>query len=148
MADKVTTTNTDADKAAEDRKKALKAINDKLDEARQLMVESGMPAGTADAMLNAARPNDPSAGVVGNLADLQRMGAIVQTGIMPTPPEVEDLETDDIKDAFAESPNTNPTTTPEDDRLAFALKPPNDADAATAASDRSSKAAEKKAADA
>ncbi len=73
-------------------------INDLLDQAKEAMIEAGMPPDQADAMLNSARPSGVH-GVVGNYADLQRMGAIAQTGVMPTPPAEEDVKTSDIEEA-------------------------------------------------
>lgn len=104
MADKITST-----KSAE--ADPNKEVNDALDKAKDAMVKAGMPADQADAMLNAARPSG-GGGVVGNYADLQRMGAIAQTGVLPTPPGEDDVETDDITEAFTV---TNPATVDADE---------------------------------
>lgn len=48
-------------------------LNAVLDEAKMLMVEAGMDEQTAEAKLFGARPNAPD-NLVGNFADLQRMG--------------------------------------------------------------------------
>lgn len=92
MADKPTTT-----KSAKDTDNSAK-IHDLLDQARDLMVEDGADPGTAEALTNFARPG--SRAIVGNLADLQRMGAIAVTGVMPTPPGQDDLKTSNTADAF------------------------------------------------
>ena len=116
MADKKTATRSDQDEQNQ-------KINDALDKAKDAMIEAGMPPDQADAMLNAARPNG-SGGIVGNFADLQRMGAIAQTGVMPTPPIEEDVETSDITDAFVEAPQGRIEDI-EQDRLAYAHRLPD-----------------------
>lgn len=83
------------------------AINAKLDEARDLMVEDGMDEGTANALIGFARPAEPS--IVGNFADLQRMGAIAVSGKLPanSMPAGQDqaaTDTSSINDAFAAPP--------------------------------------------
>lgn len=116
MADKATATKSSApaDPNAE--------VNAALDTAKDAMIKAGMPADQADALLNAARPNGTGT-VVGNYADLQRMGAIAATGVMPTPPAEDDLKTTDLKEAFVDASVDMPPTI-EEDRLAFAAKPP------------------------
>lgn len=69
-----------------------------VDELKAALAEEGMDPGTTDAQLKYILP--PEHAVVGNYADLQRMGAIAVTGTMPTPPGEEDLDTDDVKEAF------------------------------------------------
>lgn len=111
MADKVTTTKKDAGATDNSAK-----IADLLDQARDLMVEDGADPATAEALTNFARPGTPA--IVGNLADLQRMGAIAVTGMMPTPPGQDDLETTDTGDAFVEPPAA-PTPPPPQDMAAI-----------------------------
>lgn len=80
-------------------------LNEKLDEIRDLLVELGMyDETTAEAVLHGARPGDTN--IVGNLADLQRMGAIAVAGQIPTPPGQPNIETADVMDAFVEPPST------------------------------------------
>lgn len=86
-------------------------INAKIDELRDLLVESGqMDEATAEASLFAVRPGDGGT-IVGNLADLQRMGAIAVTGEIPAMamPEGDQgtIETTNIQDAFAEPPSVD-----------------------------------------
>lgn len=130
MADKVTSTKkTDPNDE----------INALLDQAKDKMVAAGMPPDQADALLNAARPN--SAGtVVGNYADLQRMGAIAQTGVMPTPPGEDDVETSNIEEAFTENEGEG-TVNIDEDRLAFAHRLPDVTPAQEAADERHAKEA-------
>jgi hypothetical protein len=96
MADEVTTTR----KASSTPKEVdhVATVNTALDAARDAMIASGMSAGDADAYLNAARPSGTST-AVGNLADLNRSSGLptVQAPVVPTIDE---------------------------DRLAFAAKPP------------------------
>lgn len=107
MADKVTTTKKD-DKPTDNSAK----IADLLDQARDLMVEDGADLATAEALTNFARPGSPD--IVGNLADLQRMGAIAVTGTMPTPPGQDDLKTTNTADAFVEPPAAPVPPAPQD----------------------------------
>ncbi len=133
MADKVTSTKS---AQADSNQK----INDALDKAKEAMVEAGMPADQADAMLNAARPSG-GGGVVGNYADLQRMGAIAQTGVMPTPPAEEDVKTTDLKEAFVDSAGEGDPPDIDQDRLAFAHRLPDVTAAQEAADERHAKEA-------
>lgn len=55
-------------------------INDLVDQLKDALVEGGMAEDHADALLHGVRPDDPEEGVVGNLADLQRMGAAAAKG--------------------------------------------------------------------
>ena len=135
MADKTTSTRS----AQDDQDKANQKINDALDKAKDAMIEAGMPPDQADAMLNAARPSG-SGGIVGNFADLQRMGAIAQTGVMPTPPIEEDVETTDIKDAFVEAPQGRVEDI-DQDRLAYAHRLPDVTPAQEAADKKNAKQA-------
>ena len=133
MADETTatrSTSTADAKAKADSERAKKEvdhnkeINKHLDAAREAMVKSGMPIDQADAMLNSARPRG-GGGLVGNFADLQRMGKIQAAGVIETPIGQEDIETSDIEDAFVEDPKGNAVA--PDDRLAFAHKLDKDA---------------------
>ena len=116
MADKVTSTKS---ASADPNDK----INKLLDQAKEAMVEAGMPPDQADAMLNAARPNGGET-AVGNLADLQRMGAIQVSGTIPTPPGQDDVETSDISEAFQEAPQGRVEDI-DQDRLAYAHRLPD-----------------------
>lgn len=109
MADQVTTTGTTGTTTSattDDSSDLTAEINAKLDEVRELMIESGMSADTADAALFSARPNTPV--IVGNFADLNRLGAIVVTGAYPTPVGTPDVETTNTDDAFVEPPFVGP----------------------------------------
>lgn len=53
-------------------------VEELLEELREAMIEAGKDEGTVDAILFAAQPDQVN--VVGNLADLQRMGARVVDG--------------------------------------------------------------------
>lgn len=55
------------------KKDPKEAIVGKIAELKELMVDAGMPEGEADARLWAVVPSHPT--VVGNFADLQRLGA-------------------------------------------------------------------------
>lgn len=96
MADKATTSRSTP---AGDNSAKIAGL---LDQVRDLMVEDGADPATAAALTDFARPGTPQ--IVGNLADLQRMGAIVVTGTMPTPPGQDDLKTTNTGDAFVEPP--------------------------------------------
>lgn len=102
MADKATPSKTSASKS--DTTDNSAKIHDLLAQAQDLMVEDGMDPGTAEALTNFARPGSPA--VVGNLADLQRMGAIAVTGEVPVnamPTGDQGVQqTSNIQDAFAE----------------------------------------------
>src|SRR5687767_6417930 len=83
MADKVTTTSSGA--ASVTTKKAAtkeETLNDKIqslsEQLRDALIESGRDAGTVDAQMYALRTTEEN--VVGNLADLQRMGALAAEG--------------------------------------------------------------------
>ena len=81
-------------------------INNLLDQVRDLLAEDGVDYATAEALTNFARRG--SAPIVGNLADLQRLGAIAVEGqipanAMPTGDQAS-IETSNIQDAFAEPP--------------------------------------------
>jgi hypothetical protein len=135
MADKTTSTRSAQDATAESNKK----INDLLDQAKDAMVEAGMPPDQADAMLNAARPSGGGT-VVGNYADLQRMGAIAATGTMPTPPPEDDVQTTDLNEAFVDA-SVDGTQDIDQDRLAFAHRLPDVTSAQEAADERHAKEA-------
>jgi hypothetical protein len=68
MADEMTATNTGGPMANEE-------IQAAVDNLRQVMLDNDMDEGTVDALLHAATPNQIN--LVGNLADLNRLGAIV-----------------------------------------------------------------------
>jgi hypothetical protein len=76
----------------------MSAVDDAIDALRQAMLDEGQDPDTVEAKLHMAKPSETN--IVGNYADLQRMGAIAQTGVLPTPPGQEDIETDDITEAF------------------------------------------------
>ena len=76
-----------------------------VDELKAALAAEGMDPGTTDAQLRYILP--PEHTVVGNYADLQRMGAIAVTGTMPTPPGEDDVQTEDINEAFT---GENPAT--------------------------------------
>jgi hypothetical protein len=69
-----------------------------VDELKAALAEEGMDPGTTDAQLKYILPPEPT--VVGNYADLQRMGAIAVTGTMPTPPGEDDVKTTNTDEAF------------------------------------------------
>lgn len=112
MPDAVTATKTGTTEATPVATNNNDKVNALLDEARDLLVEDGMDPASADAFTNFARPGSPS--IVGNLADLQRMGAIAVTGEMPTPPGQDNLTTSDINDAFVAPPEAGPTEAAKD----------------------------------
>jgi hypothetical protein len=68
MADEMTTTNSGGPMAND-------AIQEAVDNLRQVMLDNDMDEGTVDALLHAATPNQIS--LVGNIADLNRLGALV-----------------------------------------------------------------------
>lgn len=81
MADEVTTTKSaKASKAVEAEAPVQSdatagAVDDAIKNLREALIADGMSEGTADALLHALQPNQIN--VVGNLADLQRMGAMM-----------------------------------------------------------------------
>lgn len=81
----------------------MSAVTDAIETLRQAMLDEGQDPGTVEAKLHMVKP--PETNIVGNYADLQRMGAIVQTGVLPTPPTEEDIETSNLEDAFVEVPS-------------------------------------------
>jgi Ca2+-binding RTX toxin-like protein len=112
MADKTTASKSSAKAGADTQTK----INDLLQQVQDLMVEDGQDPATAEALTNFARQG--SAPIVGNLADLQRMGAIAVTGeipanAMPTGDQAVQ-KTSNIEDAFAEPPAAPAPPAPED----------------------------------
>lgn len=76
------------------------AVAEAVENLRQAMLDRGDDPGAVEAKLHMVKPNETN--LVGNYADLQRMGAIATTGTMPTPPTEEDIETSNIEDAFVE----------------------------------------------
>jgi hypothetical protein len=73
-----------------------------LEQARDLMIESGVDPATAEAQIGFAMPAAPA--VAGNLADLNRMGQVVVQGRIDTPVGQEDEETSSLEAAFKEPP--------------------------------------------
>lgn len=96
MADQMTTTGS----VGGGGKDPVDAVAEAVNNLRQAMIDAGEEPGQVDAKLSMVKPPTPS--IVGNYADLQRMGAIVQTGVMPTPPGQDDLATSDLTDAFVD----------------------------------------------
>lgn len=94
MADAITTTRGYNVPTSDD----VKELNDLLDQVKQKMQDMGADPGTADALIQAARP--PEMTIVGNLADLQRMGSIAVNQEIPTAPTETNIESTDINDAF------------------------------------------------
>jgi hypothetical protein len=78
-----------------------------VEEARQAFLdaleEAGIDRSTADAQTKYIMPSTPT--IVGNYADLQRMGAAALTGTIPTPPGMEDVATSDTDEAFTMPPD-------------------------------------------
>lgn len=74
------------------------AVLEAVENLRQAMLDRGDDPGTVEGQLHMVKP--PETNIVGNYADLQRMGSIVQSGILPTPPLEADIETSNIEDAF------------------------------------------------
>lgn len=107
MTDKTTATKAPAKADASDNADKINALADQI---KDLLVEDGADPATAEVLTNFARPGAPQ--IVGNLADLQRMGAIAVTGTMPTAPGVDDVKTTDTGDAFVEPP-TAATVNPQ-----------------------------------
>lgn len=126
MADQMTTTGS----VGGGRKDPVPAdaVAQKFDELRQAMIDAGEDPGQVDAKLSMVKPPTPS--IVGNYADLQRMGAIAQTGVMPTPPGEDDLVTNNLTDAFVELPaqgdEADQPTTTDGANQAAADTPDND----------------------
>lgn len=71
-----------------------------LKELKAAMEEDGADPGTVEAQLAGIVPGVGEEHVRGNMADLMRMGAIAQTGKLPMGSGREDVETDDISEAF------------------------------------------------
>jgi hypothetical protein len=78
MADKVTTTKTAKTDPPADGN--VDQINSLVEQLRDALVDGGMPEDHAEALLHGVVPDADDAGVVGNLADLQRMGAAAAKG--------------------------------------------------------------------
>lgn len=74
-----------------------------LDEFKAALEEAGMDPATVDAQLAGILPGTPT--VVGNYADLQRMGAAVVTGTVPTGPGMDDVASSDLAEAFVTPPD-------------------------------------------
>ena len=81
------------------------AVLEAVENLRQAMLDRGDDPGTVEGQLHMVKP--PETNIVGNYADLQRMGSIVQSGILPTPPLEEDIETSNIEDAFIPVPDAD-----------------------------------------
>lgn len=82
MADAKTTTTAKAPAASSKQKEASEedldaAVIDAIDNLREAMLEAGMDETTVDAKLMAVQPNQTN--LVGNFADLQRIGAMLVT---------------------------------------------------------------------
>lgn len=88
--------------ATEQKTENSDQIRELLDQVRDLMIEDGADAATAEALTNYARPATPA--IAGNLADLMRMGQIAVTGKVDTPVGEPDIEASDLNEAFAEPP--------------------------------------------
>ena len=82
------------------------------EELKAALEEDGADPGTVEAQLSGMIPGVGEEHIRGNYADLMRMGAIAQTGVLPTPPGEDDVETDDITEAFTV---TNPATVDADE---------------------------------
>lgn len=104
MADQMTTTGSLGGARKEE---TVTAREDAIEALRQALLDEGTDPGTVEGMLHMVKPTETN--IVGNYADLQRMGAIAQTGVLPTPPFEEDIETDNIEDAFVEVPANEDT---------------------------------------
>lgn len=76
------------------------AVAEAVENLRQAMLDRGDDPTTVDAQLHAVQPKTTN--LVGNYADLQRLGAIATTGTMPTPPGESDIDTTNLVDAFVE----------------------------------------------
>lgn len=78
-----------------------------VEEARQAFLdaleEAGIDRTTAEAQTRYIMPS--SATIVGNYADLQRMGAAAVTGTIPTGPAQENVVSSDLSDAFTMPPD-------------------------------------------
>jgi hypothetical protein len=89
VADSPTTTKATAKKKADVDPNA--AILDAIDALREAMLDAGLDETTVDAKLMSVQPNQTN--IVGNFADLQRIGAMLvheEGGIadaVPAPPE-------------------------------------------------------------
>lgn len=116
------------EKARDEAREADKKINDLIEKVAEAMVEAGTPRTQADALLyGARRRGEPD--IRGNIADLQRMGAIVVEGEIPAdsmPPGQEQkvVESSDIQEAFAEPPREEGPNI-NDDRNAWGRVDPN-----------------------
>lgn len=75
MADAKTTTKTAVKTKAPEDPNA--AVNDAIADLREAMLDAGMDETTVDAKLMAVQPNQTN--IVGNFADLQRIGAMLVT---------------------------------------------------------------------
>lgn len=71
MADELTSTK-GGSVAAKKEADPNAAVQDAYDNLRQALIDSGMDEATADAKLHAVQP--PATSLVGNFADLQRLG--------------------------------------------------------------------------
>jgi hypothetical protein len=92
VADKMTTTETmGAKKTPKKDADPDAAVNDAIAALREALIAAGMDEATADAKLGAVAPAQTN--IVGNFADLQRMGAMLvdeEGGIadaFPAPPD-------------------------------------------------------------
>jgi hypothetical protein len=78
-----------------------------VEEARQAFLdaleEAGIDRTTADAQTRYMLPSEPT--IVGNYADLQRMGAAATTGSIPTGPTLDNVDSSDLSEAFTMPPD-------------------------------------------
>lgn len=102
-----------------------------VEELKAALEEDGSDPGTVEAQLAGMIPGIGEEHIRGNMADLMRMGAIAQTGVLPTPPGEEDIDTDDITEAFTV---TNPATVAVDENPSDpTVKPEGNGDTRTKA---------------
>ncbi len=83
-----------------------------------------MDRATAEAQTKYILPGEPT--IVGNYADLQRMGAAALTGTIPTPPAIDDVETSDVSEAFVMPPDPQAREALGTDGGAASLPTPTD----------------------
>lgn len=94
MADKVTTSKKSTD--------PNERVEQLLEELKQAMMDAGKDEGTVDAILSAAQPDQVN--VVGNLADLQRLGAKVEQGTGGAQAVEEAVQVSDVSEANVATP--------------------------------------------
>lgn len=89
--------------ADEERSAQLERVRAAADELKEALEAAGSDPGTVEAQLNGILPGEEQ--VRGNFASLQRMGAIANQGVIPTPPGEEDIETSDPLDGLTQGDN-------------------------------------------